>query len=141
MLYHVADQPKAIAELYRVLKPGGTLAITNNGAGNLKGLYAMTTTLGSDPVDPAAVAFGYDRAEALLSAQFGNVSKAVHPAGLRVTDPEVVFMALTSYPPGDSASKAQLEAFQRAIAAAFAKGNGVLEVQKDTALFLSTKAA
>jgi len=140
MLYHVADQRQAIAEMHRVLKPGGTLAITTNGAGNLKQLYALTTTLGSDSIDPAAVAFGYDKAEPLLEAQFGNVGKAVQPAGLRVTDPEVVFLALTSYPPGDSAGDEQLAAFRAAIDAAFEAGGGVLEVQKDTALFLSRKA-
>jgi SAM-dependent methyltransferase len=133
MLYHVADQATAIADMHRVLRPGGTLAITNNGAANLAELYALTTTLGSDPVDPSAAAFGYDKAEALLSARFGNVTKAVHPAGLRVTDPEAVFLALTSYPPGDSASEAQLGAFQSAIAEAFTAGDGVLNVQKTPA--------
>ncbi len=140
MLYHVADQEKAVAELHRVLKPGGTLAVSNNGAGNLKQLYALTTVFGSPPIDPAAVAFGHERAESLLGAQFGNVTKAVCPGGLHVTDPEVVFMALTSYPPGDRASEAELEAFRREIATAFAAGNGVLDVQKDAALFLSRKA-
>lgn len=140
MLYHVPDQAKAVAELHRVLKPGGTLAVTNNGAGNLKELYALTTTFGSPPVDPASVAFGHERAEGLLSAQFDNVTTAVHPGSLHVTDPEVVFMALTSYPPGDGASDEQLEAFQRAIAGAFEAGGGVLDVQKDAGLFLSRKA-
>ncbi len=139
MLYHVADQGKAIAELHRVLKPGGTLAVSTNGADNLKQLYALTTTFGADPIEPVAISFGHDKAEALMGVQFGNVTKTVHPAGLRVTDPEVVFLALTSYPPGDGASDEQLEAFRTAIAAAFAQGNGVLEVQKDTALFVSRK--
>lgn len=90
MLYHVADQEKAVAELYRVLKPGGSLAVTNNGADNLRQLYALTTTLGSSPVDPAAMAFGHQRAHALLEGQFGNVLHSVHPGSLHVTDPEVV---------------------------------------------------
>jgi SAM-dependent methyltransferase len=140
MLYHVPDQAKAVAELHRVLKPGGMLAVTNNGADNLKQLYALTTTFGSPPVDPASVAFGHDRATDLLEAQFGNVTRSVHPGGLHVTDPEVVFMALTSYPPGDGASEAQLVAFRAAIDAAFEAGGGVLDVQKEAGLFLSRKA-
>jgi len=141
MLYHVPDQVKAIAEMYRVLKPCGTLAITTNGMDNLAELYALTTVLGSDPVDPSAVAFGYEKASHLLQQQFGNADHVIHPAGLRVTDPEVVFLALTSYPPGDTADPKTLDTFRQAIAAAFATGNGVLDVRKDTAVFLSTKSA
>lgn len=140
MLYHVADPAVAIAEMYRVLKPGGTLAVTTNGAGNLRQLYALTTVFGVPPVEPVAAIFGFEIAERLLGAQFGAVERHVHPASLRVTDPEVVFMALTSYPPGDGAPEAQLAAFREAIAAAFATGDGVLEVEKETALFLCRKA-
>lgn len=49
-------------------------------------------------------------------------------------------MALTSYPPGDRASDAQLAAFENAITAAFELGGGALDVQKDSGLFLSRKA-
>ena len=139
MLYHVPDQAKAIAEMHRVLKPGGTLAITTNGTNNLAELYALTTVLGSPPTDPSAVAFGYDKATQLLSQHFGTVRHTTHPSSLRVTDPEVVFLALTSYPPGDTADQETLDAFRRAIDAAFAQHNGVLDVQKDTAVFLSVK--
>lgn len=139
MLYHVTDQAKAVAEMHRVLKPGGTLGVTTNGVGDMKELYRLSTAFGGPAVNPAALAFGFDAAESLLSRQFGNVSKATCPGGLRVTDPEVVFMALTSYPPGDGASDEQLDAFGRAIEGAFAAGNGVLEVKKETGLFLSRK--
>jgi len=141
MLYHVTDQAKAVAELHRVLKPGGTLAVTTNGIGDLKELYALTTAFGGTPINPAAVAFGFDQAETLLGSQFGNVSLATCPGGLHVTDAEVVFLALTSYPPGDGASAEQLEAFRNAIDAAFAAGGGMLDVKKETGLFLSRKAA
>ena len=139
MLYHVPDQAKAIAELHRVLKPGGVLAVTTNGTGNLQQLYALTTVLGSEPIDPSVAAFGFDAAERLLRGQFGNVSRDIHPSSLRVTEPEDVLMALTSYPPGDGADEATLAAFRAAIDDAFRRGNGVLEVTKQTALFLSRK--
>ncbi len=64
-----------------------------------------------------------------------------HPARLRVTEPEDVFLALTSYPPGDSADEAQLAAFRNAITEAFQAGNGVLEVGKESGLFISRKVA
>lgn len=139
MLYHVTDQARAVAEMHRVLKPGGTLAVTTNGVGDMRELYALSTAFGGPEVNPAALAFGFERAEELLRGRFGNVGAETCPGGLHVTDPEVVFMALTSYPPGDGASDAELDAFGQAIEAAFAAGGGVLEVKKETGLFLSRK--
>lgn len=141
MFYHLADPSKGVAEMYRVLKPGGFLAVTTNGAGNMRELYALTTVFGSAPLDPAGAAFGYAAAERFMQAQFGNVSMAQHPARLRVTEPEDVFLALTSYPPGDRADEPQLAAFRDAITEAFQAGDGVLEVGKENGLFISRKAA
>ncbi|MGO4671149.1 class I SAM-dependent methyltransferase [Bosea sp. 2RAB26] len=140
MLYHLPDPAAAIAEMERVLKPGGCLAVTTNDIDNLRALYELTTVFGSAPVDPSGVAFGYEAAGALMRAQFGTVSFAQHPAQLRVTEPEDVFLALTSYPPGDRASEAELAQFREAIEAAFARGNGVLEAEKRIGLFLARKA-
>lgn len=140
MLYHVPDPAVAVAEMFRVLKPGGTVAVTTNGAGNMRALYELTTVFGSPPVDPSGAAFGYEKAEALMRAQFGNVTFAQHPAHMRITEPEDVFLALTSYPPGDRASETQLAAFRKTIAEAFDRGGGVLEAGKETGLFLSRKS-
>ncbi|MBJ6124472.1 class I SAM-dependent methyltransferase [Microvirga splendida] len=139
MLYHLPDPRKGIAEMFRVLKPGGFLAVTTNGAGNMRRMYELTAVFGSPPSDPAAAAFGFDTADRLMRSQFGNVTRAQHPARLRITDPEDVFLALTSYPPGDGASASQLAEFRDAIATAFEQGNGVLEVEKEAGLFLSRK--
>src|SRR5882762_214127 len=141
MLYHLKDPAKAIAEMYRVLKPDGFLAVTTNGIGNMRKMYELATVLGSPPHDPAATAFGYDAAERLMRFQFGNAALSHHPARLRVTEPEDVFLALTSYPPGDEAPEAELVRLRRAIAEAFQDGNGVLEVEKESALFISRKTA
>lgn len=141
MLYHLPDPAMGIAEAYRVLRPGGFLAITTNGAGNMRKLYELATVFGSPPQDPAATAFGYDAAERLMRSQFGNVTMSQHPASLRVTEPEDVFLALTSYPPGDGASAAELAEFRRSIADAFRQGNGVLETEKQSGLFLSRRMA
>lgn len=41
MLYHVPDKARAIAELRRVLRPGGTLLAATNGEANLRELLAL----------------------------------------------------------------------------------------------------
>jgi len=139
MLYHVADPAAGIAEMARVLKPGGVLAVTTNGAGNMRELYALTTVFGGAPSEPVAAIFGFDRAEPLMQSQFGNVTRALHPASLRITDPEDVFLALTSFPPGETAGEAQQRAFREAIDRAFEEAGGVLGVQTEMGLFLSRK--
>jgi SAM-dependent methyltransferase len=141
MLYHLADPAKGIAEMFRVLRPNGILVVTTNGAGNMRKIYELTTVFGSAPCDPAAAVFGYDAADRLMRSQFGNVAMSQHPASLRITDPEDVFLALTSYPPGEEAEEAQLVRFRKAIADAFRQGNGVLEVEKQSGLFISRKVA
>jgi SAM-dependent methyltransferase len=141
MLYHLPEPAAGIAEIYRLLKPGGFAAVTTNGAGNMRKLHLLAAVFGGPPHDPAAAIFGFDAAERLMRAQFGNVTVSRHPAKLRITEPEDVFLALTSFPPGDTANDAQLTALRSAIADAFREGGGVLEVEKEGGLFLSRKKA
>lgn len=45
MLYHVPDRAKALAEIHRVLKPGGVFYAATNGRNNMHELRAITTGL------------------------------------------------------------------------------------------------
>ena len=139
MLYHVADQERAIAEFRRVLKPGGSLVVTTNGVDNMQELYRLTTIFGSAPIDPSAVAFDIERARTLMGSCFGNVEFDIHPDQMRITDAETVFRALTSYPPGETAAVEQQQAFRHSIDAAFSAGSGGIDVTKQVAVLVSRK--
>jgi SAM-dependent methyltransferase len=141
MFYHVSDPARGMAELARVLKPGGKAIITTNGLNDSRGFYALgARAFGGPPVNPAAVTFGFEQAQNLLKATFGNVTCAPHPSRLRITDPQHVFDALTSYPPGDGAPEEQLAELKVAIAEAFEAGGGALVVEKESGVFVSQKA-
>lgn len=139
MLYHVADQDRAIREFHRVLRPGGCLVVTTNGLDNMRELYGLTTVFGSTPHDPSATAFGLDRAQGLLEEVFGNADLSLHPGTMRVTDQDIVYLALTSYPPGDTAPPEQRQAFRQAIASAFETGDGGIDVTREVAVLVSRK--
>jgi SAM-dependent methyltransferase len=141
MFYHVTEPARGIAELARVLKPGGHAIVTTNGHNDSRSLYALgARAFGGPPVNPTAATFGFDEARTLLDATFGNVAFAPHPSRLRITQPQHVFDALTSYPPGDGAFDEQLTELQVAIAGAFEDGGGALVVDREVAVFVSRKA-
>ncbi len=140
MLYHVPDTGRAMAEVARVLRPGGRVVVTTNGRNNLRVLYDVSVAaFGGTGGDPAAAIFGFDEAHALLDGAFGNVELHRFPGSLRITEPEHVFEAQTSFPPGDGAPDDQLAVLRQAINDAFANGGGVLEVEKETGALVSRK--
>ena len=142
MLYHLENPAAGIAEMHRVLRPGGLLAVTTIGENNLSALRDVARALGPAPdagAAPAAV-FGFAQAQRMMADQFGDATLLrPPPSSLRLTDPEVIFDALTSYPPGETATEAQRSALKASIARAFDAGGGVLEAVNEVGLVLSRK--
>lgn len=105
MLYHVPDLHTAVAELRRVLRPGGTAMITTNGprhAVEAKELLAAAARQVSGPVvDPTWDIRRFDPsiARAVLGAAFDEVD--VHETGdtMRVRDPAAIVDYVSSWPP------------------------------------------
>ena len=78
MLYHVADLGSALAELARVLRPGGRLVAVTNSVDNLRELW--------EPFDYSPeYTFGAENGEALLLEHFAYVEHT--PVGGTVTFP------------------------------------------------------
>jgi SAM-dependent methyltransferase len=73
MLYHVADVDRALAELARVLRPGGRLVAITNGADHLAELWALVGAGDDRPV--REMTFSAENGAELLQRRFARVER------------------------------------------------------------------
>lgn len=101
MLYHVPDRPKALAEIRRVLVPGGTFHAAANGDGHMRQLDELV----GDAWDFARLGdlFGLENGIAQLEPFFVDVTEERLQSGLEVTElePLVAYVASSSTFRGD----------------------------------------
>jgi|GEM_PF-398123 len=130
MLYHVPNPGRALAEMVRVLRPGGVLAVTTNGDDNMGEMYMLAhRAWGAPERDPAGLAFGIDAAAMEMAPLLSGVTVSTFADELQVTDGEDIVATLTSYPPGDEATEAQLATLRAAIAEGM-RGDGAFHIRK-----------
>ena len=102
MLYHVPDRPRALAEIRRVLVPGGRLLAATNGDGHLAAITALINEfMTSTSPFTQGMPFSLENGEAQLRAFFPRVSVQRLQGELRVTDPAAVVayvMSVTGAP-------------------------------------------
>jgi SAM-dependent methyltransferase len=137
MLYHLPDPRDGAAEIARVLAPGGVAAIATNGLGNLRELFDLgRVVFGGEHGDQVSAIFGLENGQAMLEAEFETVQLWLYPDRLVCTDPADILNYLTSSPPGDTASAAELLALRTVVEQAFAAGGGTFTVSKEVGVFL-----
>jgi SAM-dependent methyltransferase len=96
MLYHVADRPRAFAEIRRVLVSGGTFHASTIGRGHLGELVALLT--GWDH-GRYAETFGLETGPEQLQPFFADIRIERFEDGLAVTDAEPVLAYIRSSEP------------------------------------------
>ncbi|HET6950451.1 MAG TPA: methyltransferase domain-containing protein, partial [Acidimicrobiales bacterium] len=96
MLYHVPDPARAVAELRRVLRPGGVLVAATNGPRALRELWEVTAEVFGGPAEHETVAaFGSMTGRPLLLDRFASVAWHQYEDSLRCTNPSDVLAYLT----------------------------------------------
>jgi ubiquinone/menaquinone biosynthesis C-methylase UbiE len=137
MLYHLAEPADGVAEIARVLKPGGTALVATNGAGMLRELFAIQAQVWPEASPKLAHdRFGLEKGEPMLRAAFASAEFRRYDDDLRCTNPADVAAYLTSAPPGSGAGPDDRKRLRQAIAAAFEAGGGFLNIAKDVGLFI-----
>lgn len=135
MLYHADDQPKAIAEIARVLKPGGVALVATNGKNSMATADALRQQAFDLP-DVPVINFTLENAPELLGRQFGDIELRSRRDVMNVTDPEDLYAYLTSFPPGDSAFEKHLAILRAKITEGFRVGGGTFAIPVEAGLFL-----
>ncbi len=122
MLYHVPDPDLAVAELARVLRPGGSLLAATNGYGHMDAMNDAIAEVFGGHGEGLYEVFGIDTGEARLREQFTRVAWHAYDNDLFVTDAQAAIAYGLSFPPGETATDAQAVEFGAAIRSRFVDG-------------------
>jgi SAM-dependent methyltransferase len=139
MLYHVPDRPKALAEIQRVLRPGGSLVAATSGVNHLKEMDEWFRSTKTD-MDFSAVANPFTLENGLEQLQpfFSQIETRCYDDGLRITEipPLMAYLRSTSRV-GDAPEVAFAKLEQELTAELQPKG--AILVTKDSGLFVTIK--
>ena len=133
MLYHVRDRSTALAEIRRVLAPGGRLYATTNGAANMRSLLTVMDEV-LDEYTADGTDFTLENGREQLSPYFDQVTLRRRDDALVVpgVGPLVAYALSSRY-----ADESLAPAFREAFASRFE--DGVFRVEKDVGMFIAQK--
>lgn len=137
MLYHAADPRAALAEITRVLRPGGRAIITTVADDDLACIAALSRAVfGSSGTDLLLPVFGGARAAELLPEVFATVTHIRCKDTFAIDDTDAALDYVTSFPPGITADAAARARFHAAFEAQRVEGCGVVRTDRLQELFI-----
>ncbi len=136
MLYHVPDRSRALAEMRRVLRPGGRFYASTVGQSHLRELWDLVGRVdptlawrAEDVTNPFTLESGYDQ----VGEWFSDVSVSRYEDALVVTEAEPLLAYVWSGE-ASSMSAEQRKAFARCVEKELAL-HGAIRISKDSGLF------
>lgn len=135
VLYHLPDPAAAIAEMARMLRPTGVLMAAMSGTGHLRELLELPAEVfGIEAVPDER--FSAETAGPVLRSWFDDVDWRPYSDRLVCRDTDDVLAYLASVPPADQATPEQRQKLSEVVHARFTDGGGVIEVTKETGVFV-----
>jgi ubiquinone/menaquinone biosynthesis C-methylase UbiE len=144
MLYHVADVPRTLEEIWRVLRPGGVVYASTNGVEHMAELESLTPEgLPFQPVGEVIGKFTLQNGGEQIERLFEEVELRRHEDGLVVTEvrPLVEYaLSRISIFAGETPISHQIrQEFMEQVAQKMAYSGGAIRITKDSGIFIGRK--
>lgn len=139
MMYHVPDRAKALGEIRRVLKPGGTLYIATNGENHMGETYDLMAKFSEDGQRPAFATrtFSLENAPEQLAPFFPTITLHRYQDSLAVTEAPPLVDYLLSSVPRHTVTDAWIAEMTRFIEQQIEASGGVYHITKDAGVFIA----
>lgn len=139
MLYHVPDRAKAIAEIKRVLKPGGRLIATTVGENHMHEIMDWFRQIHIDNVwESFVIQFTLENGLDQLKPYFSQISLSRYEDNLHVTEMEPLMAYILSAIRATELSEEELAKLQNSLKKELQEQGGIF-ISKDSGLFEAVK--
>jgi ubiquinone/menaquinone biosynthesis C-methylase UbiE len=135
MLYHVPDRPKALSEVYRVLKPNGYFYAATNGQAAPSGSVGIRAWIMKSSVRTGFERFSLETGGAELSERFSVVTQHRYEDSLAVTEVKPLIDYIRS---GKHLSDEEIQELEKVVEREIAL-HGVIQIPKAPGMFIAQK--